>query len=468
MAKRRWLAGGLALAVAMGVSDAAAQLSPEQRAACAAGQVTALELYALADRGEAGGDYAQAAAMFWELGGAATGGAATCPFADEHLYHAAVGFQRARDVERALAAYRALLERHPDSRLAPKALEHLALLQQLSFDFAGALASYEALAQRYPKEDGAIDALSNTVLLRLVFGDWAGADAAAATFQKNYGTKRRTETARVAVAVAESAVELAGREGGPGRAQRDRALERARTASQGGSNDALLVQALVLGARQAARDGKRDDARRFARGVVQLASGQAATLMTDAQDLRGLGRVLTGLGEAHLLLATIDSAVPPPRAPPDARGLAEWVPARLAEIERFQDALKPVLEIQPVPPPKWVVEAHGEVAVAWTTLHDALVLRSEALREKKPADAAAFRDAAASIAPRARAAADAYVTMGAKMQHGSSHLTSIEAWRAAVFPDRYVALEEMIPAPGWVAEGTVDAGVRWTPRAEEH
>jgi tetratricopeptide (TPR) repeat protein len=443
---------GWALGGCMVASTALAQPLPSSLIDCAETHKEAETVFSRAERGEPDGDYARAAGMWAELAESGSAGVA-CPSPDEHWMNAAVAFQKAGDTERAVDAFRKLIERHPDSPLVSAALDRVALSLLHTFDFAGALEAYAALAARYPKEPAAVDALSNTVVLRMAFGDWAGADEAAATFQKNYRKNRPDEAARVAFAVAAQAVELAGTPKGPSRAQRDRSLERARNAIQGLSDAAIVVDVLALSARQAARDGRSEEARRFARGVIQAAAGAPSPSEPGDLQFRALGRMLTAVGEGHFLLATLDRKAPAP-APADAARLAAWLDGERAEMARLEASFLPILEIRPMPPPKWVVEAHGEIAVAWTRLHAAITMRADALEDRKPADAAAFRHAAATIAPRARAAADAYLAMGAKLQHGSSHLAEVEAWGARVFPERFVPFRELMPAPAWVAEGT--------------
>lgn len=455
LALARGLAALAVLSLLSAPRAALADPTPEQLAVCAAVERVAVETLAAAERSEPGATFAQASALFFQLADTAEGNpTAACPRADEHLVHAGVAARKAGDNASALRAFRAVRDHHGDSRLLPLALEHGAQLHQAVADYAGAIPLYEQLAERFPKERAAVDALHNAVLLRAALGDWDRADANAVLFEKNYGGTLPAETARLAYGLAALAAERRGASA-PNAKLRDRRIDRALISARHGDRE-LRVQVLALAARRADERSDLDRVRRLAREIIDLTAAEASKPPPPDGFDRALGRLLTALGEAHFLLAKVDGAVPTTAAPATAQALPAWLDERRASLSRSEQSFRLILEIKPVPPPKWVVAAHGEIAVAWTRLHDELEGRAAELEKRgKGVDAQAFRGAAAVAAERARSAAEAYLAVRAKMQHASRHAVEVESWLSRVFPDRLVPLTELVPAPRWQAEGTV-------------
>ncbi len=90
--------------------------------------------------------------------------------ADELLFNAALCFEADYQVGNAIRARKALLEFHPESKLAKKTLKELGENYHAIAFYSDAAERYEQYAERYGKDDFAGDALENAFLFRLGLG----------------------------------------------------------------------------------------------------------------------------------------------------------------------------------------------------------------------------------------------------------------------------------------------------------
>ena len=135
-----------------------------------------------------------------------------CGRLDEVLYNAAINFEAARLLGRAIKVRKVLIAQYPDSQYAKRALYltganfHALAIYDTAADF------YEQFASKYAGEDGsnctdaertagtcaiASDALQNAVFFRLGLGDEVKAVADAELFQRSYQRKLPRETSQV-------------------------------------------------------------------------------------------------------------------------------------------------------------------------------------------------------------------------------------------------------------------------------
>lgn len=135
-----------------------------------------------------------------------------CGRLDEVLYNAAINFEAARLLGRAIKVRKVLITQYPESEFAKRALYltganfHALAIYDTAADY------YEQFASKYAGEDGsqcsdaertagtcaiASDALQNAVFFRLGLGDEEKAVADAELFQRSYQRKLPRETSQV-------------------------------------------------------------------------------------------------------------------------------------------------------------------------------------------------------------------------------------------------------------------------------
>ncbi|MBX3245699.1 MAG: tetratricopeptide repeat protein [Myxococcales bacterium] len=135
---------------------------------------------------------------------------------DEVLYNAAIHFEAARLLGRAIQVRNVLIERFPQSQWAKRALYLVgANFHALAF-YEQAASYYERFARQFPGEDGenctpeqvaantcakAHEALESAVLFRIGLGQTEQAVEDARLFERNYKRKFPADTARVVYAI---------------------------------------------------------------------------------------------------------------------------------------------------------------------------------------------------------------------------------------------------------------------------
>ncbi len=216
----------------------------------------------------------------------------------------------------------------------------------------------------------------------------------------------------------------------------------------------------------------------LAQAVVH-AAGDAATLPQrlrsahpdddEAFQLRRLARVLSAVGEARFMVAEAQqrNEVDALRVPTFHGGtgveafasatLRPWMEKKRAAIEAASRAYAAVLEVQPAPPPRWVVAAGRAVGLMWGTFVDEL----DALGARHAASKG-FRDAVRAAAEpyrsgHARPAMQACVAYPAKLQWVDPGVRDCERWLVRHYPGAVVPVEERVPA--------LVAGQRPSPRS---
>ncbi len=139
--------------------------------------------------------------------------AATNERLPEVLYNAAINYEAARLVGRAIRVRKLLVERHPTTELGKKALYLLGANYHALAIYSSAADYYEQFAKAFPGEDGshctdqdratgtcanAVEALQNAVFFRLGLGETDKAIEDAQLFARNYRTGRSARPREVA------------------------------------------------------------------------------------------------------------------------------------------------------------------------------------------------------------------------------------------------------------------------------
>jgi tetratricopeptide (TPR) repeat protein len=140
-----------------------------------------------------------------------------CGKLDEVLYNAALNFEAAKLIGRAIKVRTVLIEKFPESPLGKKALYLVGANFQALALYPKAAEYYETFAQRFPGEDGkgcseadkkadtcpkANEALQDATFFRLGLGDDDKALEDGKLFERNYGKKSPRETSQVVYSLA--------------------------------------------------------------------------------------------------------------------------------------------------------------------------------------------------------------------------------------------------------------------------
>ena len=135
---------------------------------------------------------------------------------DEVLWNAAINYEAAYSIGRAIRVRKKLIEKFPESILAKRALFLLGESYRALALYGDAAGYYEQFATRYPTEDGhqctdhdreanlcpiAHEALDQAVVLRIGLGESDKAIEDARLYERNYRTKFPRESAQVVFAI---------------------------------------------------------------------------------------------------------------------------------------------------------------------------------------------------------------------------------------------------------------------------
>ena len=312
-----------------------------------------------------------------------------CGAMDEVLYDAAINFEAARLLGRAIQVRKVLIARYPDSPLAKRALFLVGANYHALAFYDQAARYYEEFATRFPGELGkdctakdrrlgvcavAPDALRDAVFFRLGLSDDTKAIADAELFEKNYRRRMPIETARVVFSVSSIYVR---------RKQWDALIsydERFLARYRGVATPDLVIEAEVALGRALRERGRRGDdqkATRYLRAAAGTFDSGVVNRIARDRDLseteraKAIHDALDGAAEARFLLAESDyeafQAIAFPRySGPRSkdridrwakRDFKRWVTKKLAALKKAE-------------------AAYGKVAALKVTERDGTTLRS--------------------------------------------------------------------------------------------
>jgi tetratricopeptide (TPR) repeat protein len=410
-----------------------------------------------------------------------------CARMEEVLYNAARAYQAARDFPKALAARRILIDPkyHLEStELAKRTLYEIGGTFQALVEWEQAATWYERYAATVPTNEKAPEALQDAVVLRLALGQDEAAILDAERFVKTYGAKRSAQAARIAFAIAHHHVER-----GAWEDARRRFAAAMPLVENAATEDPTLPIVAHAGFAQAyLRLGKsKDAAAEYGLVVARFrASAPARRAMVnhfgyDDYDLQRLAKALTAMGEAIVFFADERRrAAEAIRLPVYAgsgrrKDIAEFVATKLAPamvargkaVEDAEKAYLQVLELEPMPPPKWVVVAAARVArmrglfaaelralpapKSWNQHGESpWATRWEDIR-------ASWRDVLIDASePEYRVARAAYrrcVELSVKFQSFDDEVLRCAAWLERNFPAERARLDELAPRAKHLASG---------------
>jgi TolA-binding protein len=433
---------------------------------------------------------------------------------EELVYNAARAFQAARLIAKAIAARMILLN--------PKyKLDKTPLAKKAVYEIGGnyqAIAVYDQAAdwyERYAKEDKSAEkadqALSDAVVLRLGLGDEQKAIEDADLFRRNYGASKPKQAAAIAFAIGAHYVEkedwkkaqdalkgsmpLIDKAGLDVQVQAHAALARAYLKQKGDQGAKAEYQRV----RDLWKDPKA--------AVAKI--NDAYPDEDEGQKLKRLAKALNAVGEAYFYNAdevkrtTVDTIKFPvyngSGATADVKKhidtkVKDWLEKKKAAIEKVEVEYKKIVDLQPEPPPRWVIAAGSRTGLLWGDFVD------EFRRSPYPKDwdkkgcaigcgtadqldwaeikARYFASLDEKSEPiktqRAKPALVTCLTYSVKFQYFDEFSRACEVWLAKNYKAEYHVVDELRGAPTLTSSGLDDkappllvGGAMWHPPAPE-
>ncbi|HEX2881847.1 MAG TPA: hypothetical protein VHO25_20115, partial [Polyangiaceae bacterium] len=402
------------------------------------------------------------------------GGESQCGRMDEILYNAARSYQAARLLATAISVRKKLLD--------PKYnLHQTELAKKAIYEIGGnyqAIAVYETAADyfvRYAEEtkyrgEFADQALSDAVVLNLGLGREEQAVKGAEIFTRNYGAKKPKQAAQIAFAVASHYSEKKDwdevrRRLAPGTMS---LIDRQATAD-------VQVQAhALLGLAQQRMKSNADGEYRKVIGLwSDPKKAEAAIMGIEGEDQaakqRRLGRALTAVGEAYFYFAEqkrakVDAVVFPAFTGQGTREAVEnhiktkvkvWIDKKRPLIAAATEDYKKIVDLQPLPPPRWVIAAGSRVGEMWANF--VKEFRAAPIPdfikkdyELRTAYYGALDDASE---PQKQVAKSAYKTCldySVQYQYFDNYSRSCEEWLAQSYKSEFHLIDEFSGSPNRV------------------
>jgi tetratricopeptide (TPR) repeat protein len=309
-----------------------------------------------------------------------------CDKMDEIVYNAAKAYQSARLLGRAISTRMILLT--PDNRmekspLATKAIYEIGGNYQAIAVYDQAANWYEKYADLKPTPEKSDVALSDAVQLRLGLGQADEAIKDATLFRAKFGATKPTETAAIQFAIGAHYASI-------------EEWTLAKLALQGAmgliDHSALDIQlqahATLAESFSHLRDGQNDAAREYGKVRSLWTNPEAAVAKInsaypgedDGQKAKRLGRALNSVGEAFFYAAEDHrrAEVETIRFP-EYHGsgkkddvlkfvntkVADWMKKKAQAIVKVESEYKKIVDLQPIPPPRWVIAAGSRVGLLW-------------------------------------------------------------------------------------------------------
>lgn len=317
----------------------------------------------------------------WNANGAAACEAQdpACPKLAEALYRAAVGFQAAGERDKAMSARQILLNpRYHLEKLpiARKAMFQLADDYKALTEFARAAEQYEAAVQQSPDAAEAPEALIDATVLHLASGNMSRATKNAENYDKLYGAKLPSMAATIWLAIALTHIEREQMTEAKNVLEKiigriDRVGElRDRFVAHSGRGRVLKAMGDMAGAEREYE---------IVKALWEAPENQKRVLSEADTNPRNVGKVLSAVGEALFFFAekkrqeleAIRYPVYTGRSEKSAvvkhinTQVAAWVAKKRSAIEATEKNYRNILDLQPAPPPQWVIASTNRIGTMW-------------------------------------------------------------------------------------------------------
>jgi hypothetical protein len=347
-------------------------------------------------------------------------------------------------------------------------------------DYADAADGLERFATLSPNAPEAPEALEDAVLLRLGLGQEDRAARDADLFFQNYAATQQARARKVALALAERAAD-----------QEDWAALEKRLLSWMGTFEGtapldLRMRAHALLGRAFSRHGQPQKAEpEYAqvRALWRDPTAAVRAIRDDGGDDRRLARGLTTLGEAIFFFAEKKRTEADALPFPTYRGkgtkddivkhvstkVADWMTRRRLAIEGAEQVYREVVEIQPVPPPVWVIASASRVGQMWARLVAEVRASPIPAEWRRPGVLPgtnisaedlrrlyyeAIDTASAPWKARAKAAFQTCLSYAVKFQHWDAYSDSCAAWLTRNYATEYPRIDQLPPRSGMLGAAT--------------
>ena len=407
-----------------------------------------------------------------------------CAAAGHALDRAAAAYEMAGKLVKAIAVRKMILDPqwHLDyTDYGRTAAFSLARNYQSIAEYAEAASLIETAVRRFSKSDEAPNALHEAITLRLALGEIDRAVENLFTFAKNYGTKRSADVPKIVV-------EIATASWGEGRAKETQAFVE-KWMAHVDRNGTLHHRALMhaLAGRLYARDGATAKATAeyeivralWAHPEDAVKQLQALGGSENEQDRR-LAQTLTVVGEALFFFAEQKRAIVEALRFPEYAGagdkesvqlfintkIAEWLKTKQAAMDEAEREYLKILNVQPVPPPRWIIASAGRVGLLWSKFV------SEFYRAPTPKEWKSSAPLPGTSIPgteikkmyleqlsslsepykeRSKQAFKVCANFSMKFQWVDEHSRACVAWLEKNYRKEWIPLEELKPAPNNIA-----------------
>jgi len=398
-----------------------------------------------------------------------------CEKADEIVYNMARGYQASRLLAKSIQARQILLNPRygmHESNLAMKATYEIGGNYQAIAVYDRAAEWFEkyAKATNY-KGEFADQALSDAAVLRLGLGHEDQAIDDAAAFNRYFGARKPTQTAQIAYAIAAHYGEKKDWN------NVEKRLGGSMKLIDGKATLDVRLQAHALLGRAYVQTNKGATAGREYGSVVKLwadpRAGVAQIEGIEGEDAaakqRRLGRALEAVGEAIFYFAEQKKAKVDKVAFPAYKGqgskdavlkhiqtkVKEWIGKKRPLIEEATAEYKKVVDLQPVPPPRWVIASGSRVGEMWGTFvkeFRAAPIPDNIKKdyELRTAYFGALDDASEPQKLVAKSAFEICLGYSVKYQYFDEFSRSCEEWLANNYKAEYHLIDEFRGSPNRV------------------
>jgi tetratricopeptide (TPR) repeat protein len=399
-----------------------------------------------------------------------------CEKADEIIYNTAKAYQAARLLAKAIQVRLQIL-------LNPKyGLHESELAKKALYEVGGnyqAIAVYDRAADFFEKYAKATDykgefadqAMSDAVVLRLGLGQEEEAIADAAAFNRYYGARKAAQAAQIAFAVAAHYGE-----------KKDwqnvtKHLSGAMRLIDGKATLDVQAQAHALLGRANAQMKREGPAGGEYGKVVKLWSDPKAAVAQienmpgepDSGKQRRLGRALEAVGESIFFFAEQKKAKVDKVPFPAYKGVGtkeavvkhiqtkvkDWITKKRPLIDDASKEYKKIVDLQPVPPPRWVIAAGSRVGEMWGVF--VKEFRAAPIPdgikkdyELRTAYYGALDDASEPQKQQAKSAYEICLGYSVKYQYFDEFSRACEEWLAGNYKSEYHLIDEFRGAPNRV------------------
>jgi hypothetical protein len=407
----------------------------------------------------------------------ASGGTPQCDRIEEIIWNGAEAFQASHLILKAIQTRLILLDpkyKMDKTELAKKSTYKIGGNWQAIASYEQAAEWYERYAKTFPDAEKADQALSDAVVLRLGVGQEKEAIEDADFFTRKFSAKYPAQAAQVAFAIG---AHYAEREDWRQAIQR---LEGSMPLVDRAGTIDVKTQAHALLGRANLRIKKEPEAAGQYKRVKTLwadPKAQADKVLKDFPDdgQRRLGRALTAVGEANFFFAErekrkVDAInFPKYEGPADKASVLRhiqtkvkgWLQKKRPAIEAAEKEYLKIVQLQPEPPPRWVIAAGSRVGGMW----------GEFVREFRaaPIPAAIKRDdelrttyynaldeASEPQKQRAKAAYETCLKYSVTYQYFDEFSRACEVWLSKTYKNEYHQVDEFRFTPNRVNSGLSD------------